>query len=69
MTSDEHRLLRQVAELNRRYDRALIALRKIQKAYRRIGWEHGPTMEEAIDAVDAILTDERIEADIERGKS
>ena len=69
MTSDEHRLLRQVSELNRRYDRALIALRKIQKAYRRVGWEHGTTMEEAIDAVDAILTDEQIEADIEREKA
>lgn len=67
-TADSERLARQVAELNRRYDRALAALRKIQKAYRRIGWEHGPTMEEAIDSVDAILTDEKIEADIESGR-
>lgn len=60
---------RAVAEMNRRYVRALKTLRLAKRALRRHGFEDGPTAEEAIDAIEAILTDERIEASIMRKES
>lgn len=66
MTNDQIR--KQNQELKRRYDRALRALKVAKKALNRYGWQDGPTDNEALDAIDAILHDERVEKAIAKRK-
>lgn len=53
-----------LAEMDRKYKRALKTLRLAKRALNRFGYEDGPTDSEVIDVIVGILTDERIEKEI-----
>lgn len=55
-----------LAEMDRRYKRALKALRLAKRAFNRFGYEDGPTDSEVIDVIVGILADERLEKEIAR---